>query len=567
MKKLEEIQSRKVISAYGGSGSVIETLKNGSLLIEPYDQWTCFSDKNLADRIEIVNPRLLAETQRKYQEVTHLLKIPTPELDDKVYSAKGKDTSNTLKTQYFPGWFFCPHCRRLHKLEEWQKLWKHDKNFTKNPPSCYACSESHGNRISRKHLEQVRFALASFDTGNLIDIPFDKLWNLPNTGRAWIMDDQEAISDELYYKSTKGGDGLQSINIYNGNGPDAKHRNMATIYNKYIVYKNGDDRGAYRVVLRNGTDIYFPNILSCIYIPLPSSDKILSVIELAKEGFDATRIFKILGTTLELSLQQIEDIVGLANTDRNSADFRMDEFYYVINPNIYKTENQRREKDFWSIRYPNLKSKHVKGFYALRQLKESSALMSYSRIGTDKRKWWNSFTNDERDCEPKFKSPFSEGYQPTFMPAVESYGEGILFELDSNEITENEIKIFAHTFCHLLMKELEFLCGYPVTSLREKIYHDGKTIGFLIYTIQGSEGSYGGLVSLMPSDTNSNGLNGDAKILKLIESAIARAKDCPNDPICMNEKGHCFACVDLPETSCELFNKELNRGIFNKYMK
>lgn len=566
MKRLEEIQTRKVISAYGGSGSIIETLKNGSLLIEPYDLWTCFSNINLANRVEIINPRLLSEVKKKYSDVTVLLKIPTPELDDKVYTAKGSDTSDTLKSRYFPEWLFCPHCRRLHKLEDWKTLWDLDDNFAKNPPSCYACSKKQGSKISRKYLEQVPFALASFDSGNLIDIPFDRLWDLPKSGKHWVMDKQETISDELYYKSTKGGNGLQSINIYRGDGFGAQHTIMATIYNRYFVYKKDPNKGAYRVVLRNGTDCYFPNILSCIYIPLPSSDKILSVIESAKEGWDATKIFKILGKPLELSLQQIEDIVGLAYTDRSSADFRMDEFHYVTNSAIYKNGNQRREKDFWSIRYPHLRSKHVKGFYALRQLKESSALMSYSRIGTDKRKWWNISAKEEKDCDPKLKSPFSEGYQPTFMPAVESYGEGILFEIDSNEIPENEIKIFAHTFCHLLMKELEFLCGYPVTSLREKIYHDGTTIGFLIYTIQGSEGSYGGLISLMPSDTNSDGTTGDAKILKLIESAIARAKDCPNDPICMNEKGHCFACVDLPETSCELFNRELNRGVFNKYM-
>ena len=42
MKKLEEIQRRKVISAYGGSGSIIETLENGSLLIDDYDRWPCY---------------------------------------------------------------------------------------------------------------------------------------------------------------------------------------------------------------------------------------------------------------------------------------------------------------------------------------------------------------------------------------------------------------------------------------------------------------------------------------------------------------------------------------------
>ena len=54
MKELEEIQSRKVISAYGGSGSIVETLYNGSLLIRPYNEWRCFGDNT--QKIEINNP-------------------------------------------------------------------------------------------------------------------------------------------------------------------------------------------------------------------------------------------------------------------------------------------------------------------------------------------------------------------------------------------------------------------------------------------------------------------------------------------------------------------------------
>lgn len=42
MRKLEQIQLNKLISAYGGVGSIIETNTNGSLIILPYDQWNCF---------------------------------------------------------------------------------------------------------------------------------------------------------------------------------------------------------------------------------------------------------------------------------------------------------------------------------------------------------------------------------------------------------------------------------------------------------------------------------------------------------------------------------------------
>ena len=570
MKKLEEIQRRKVISAYGGSGSIIETLENGSLLIDDYDKWQCFSGRNIQNCAPIDNPRLLKEVQGKCGTIEELKKIPTPDLDERKYKASRGDLINTIRAKRFPEWFYCPNgkCRRLHTLEEWKKKWEekfpNDNTFGDHFPACPYCSKQNGNRFSRQSLEQVRFVLASLDSGKIMDIPFDCLWGLDKNGNAWILDEQQPVPEELYYRTTKGSDGLQSLYIKKGAENNAPVINMTTIYNKYIVYTQGSNKGAYRVILRNGNNVYFPNILSCIYLPLPSESQIEDVIDKRKHNYTIDEIVEKTG----LSKQQVEEIIRQASdSSKGDEDFVMGEFYYITNDGIYNSKtNQCRKKDFWAIRYPNLKYNHIKGLYALKELKETSVLMSYTRVSPSTQKWWNN--GEIKDIDPQKVDPFSDK-NPTFMPAVEAYGEGLLFEIDTTEINKGDVLEFAHTFCHLLMKELEFTCGYPVTSLREKIYDEEDTIGFLIYTIQGSEGSYGGLVSLMPSDTNSDGSNNDAKILKLIASATERAKDCPNDPICMNDErhpGHCFACVDLPETSCEIWNNNLNRKTFLKYM-
>ena len=56
--------------------------------------------------------------------------------------------------------------------------------------------------------------------------------------------------------------------------------------------------------------------------------------------------------------------------------------------------------------------------------------------------------------------------------------------------------ILVHTFSHILIKELEFLCGYAATSINERLFIDDENMqGVLIYTVAGSEGSYGGLTS------------------------------------------------------------------------
>jgi hypothetical protein len=186
------------------------------------------------------------------------------------------------------------------------------------------------------------------------------------------------------------------------------------------------------------------------------------------------------------------------------------------------------------------------------------------------------------------------GKDTKYLPAVESYGEGIFFEFDSEVLKEwiqvhlqiNErLKILVdnlkksdywskqdfaltsgfvliHTFSHLIIKELEYICGYPSTSIQERLYIDENLgmYGVMIYTIAGSEGSYGGLTSLCDSD----------KIGRLIQSAMVRATDCTTDPICYHTSGQgvgnlnlsaCFSCSLLPETSCEMFNCFLDRRL------
>ena len=189
------------------------------------------------------------------------------------------------------------------------------------------------------------------------------------------------------------------------------------------------------------------------------------------------------------------------------------------------------------------------------------------------------------------------------LPGIESFGEGIFIDFNCKEITEWSEKQFKnenfknriatlmknaetaeyrlseekqkmiknpyylakflvlHTFSHILIKELEFLVGYPATSLSERLYiNENGMQGILIYTIAGAEGSFGGLISQSKSD----------RFIKIVKSAISRAIDCSSDPICYNSEGQgigglnlaaCYSCTLLPETSCEEFNSYLDRAI------
>ena len=56
---------------------------------------------------------------------------------------------------------------------------------------------------------------------------------------------------------------------------------------------------------------------------------------------------------------------------------------------------------------------------------------------------------------------------------------------------------------------------------------------------------------------------------KMISDAVDRSRWCAQDPVCNSAKsddelrtsGACHHCVLVPETSCEIFNKEVDRAL------
>lgn len=570
MKKLEEIQSRKLMTSYGGVGSIIETKDNGSLLIDDFDRWPCFSDNQIRNARAVNAPRLL-EYINKYhsQHIQNLLAIPTPDLKEVIYYARVNDIRETINSSYFPSWFYCPHCRRLHKYADWERLWQHifnnDLSFKKNYPACPYCSTRNQKRFRRQNLEQVRFLLASADNGKLMDIPFDKIWGT-SIKNAIILDNAESITDDMFLCTSPNSDGLQSISIRRGSLNGGARKSLAEIESKYVVYQNGPNKGAYRLVLRNQNNIYYPTTISCIYIPLEYTEIVRKVNIAHSQGYNAQEIFrnlKMFDPNFNLTLQDIITII-----QESQLDLQTQEFAYITKATNYIHNGANtKDRDFWAKRYKHLKSTFISRIYAISRLKETSTIPSYTRIGTPGQqiKWMNTTNLEEESINPKSVDTFSRN-AIDFLPVVEAYGEGLFFEINVEQIDEQDKDTFVHSLSHMIMKELEFQCGYSLSSLKEKIYNvDGK-YGILIYTIGGADGSYGGLVSLLPSNFDCiHNQESPVKLVSLIENAMERVEDCPNDPICLKEKGHCFACLDIPEISCQMWNQGLDRNVILKY--
>lgn len=517
MAKLEKIQIDKLISSYGGVGSIIETNTNGSLRIEPYDNWPCFEGRITTP--EINDARLLSYIKANgYPHVNRIVSFPIVDNEQSQFITNANVLSQTMGTQFFPEWFYCTQkgCRRLKKYDQWKEEWDRtfpkDHRFAKNYPACPFCSkliDKKGKKYKRVPLQQIRFVMGSPTNSELKDIPFDKLVFTPPIKNIWDTTNSQKSKD-LRYKTMQDSDGLNAIYIEAIDNSNRRIR-FSEIESKYIV----DHRVAYKMVLRGSNVIYFPDIVRSLYIPITYDPSI------------------------EMDIQ---------------------EFRYLINKDNYINDRIVKE-DLYVNKSSHRPGSIIKNLFILEKLKETSVLLGYTRRGPkgESINWLNPESGNEENIQPKEVKPFSNERQ-TYMPGVEAYGEGLLFEIPPfDNIETDKYKIFLHTFCHIIMKELEFECGYPLTSLHEKIYVDTNRKesegGFLIYTIAGSEGSFGGLVSLAQT----------GKIYDLIDNAVERAKHCANDPICIEEEAHCFACVDIPETSCAEFNNNLNRKLFLDY--
>jgi len=220
------------------------------------------------------------------------------------------------------------------------------------------------------------------------------------------------------------------------------------------------------------------------------------------------------------------------------------------------------------------------------RLREVAALVGFTRfeaIGPD--------IDGELDLGVK-SAPLAA--DASWLPAVENHGEGIFlqfkataidawlkrpaviergtalqvgFELWKREHEESKREfpglpyILLHSLSHLLLTAVSLECGYPASSLRERVYALPGRYGILVYTgSSDAEGTLGGLVQT------------GHEIVKHLGRAIELATLCSNDPVCAYhrpaEHDHqplngaaCHGCLLIAETSCEQRNEFLDRAL------
>jgi hypothetical protein len=198
---------------------------------------------------------------------------------------------------------------------------------------------------------------------------------------------------------------------------------------------------------------------------------------------------------------------------------------------------------------------------------------------------------------------------PQWLPAVEQFGEGLFLTLDrdalqswrtrpqvqdrigalrsgadqwlqqrrqrgeniSDRAISDQLRpeyLLAHSLAHALITEVAIDCGYPASSIRERIYISQglgaavPAVGILIYTASaGNQGTLGGLVEV------------SRRFAQVMESALERQRLCSGDPVCADHDpaeaaddralhgAACHGCLVIAETSCEARNLFLDRAL------
>ncbi|MCL2760336.1 MAG: DUF1998 domain-containing protein [Desulfuromonadales bacterium] len=596
----------KMISSYGGVGSIIDA-PDASIIIETFDNWGYpnYYDQELNKYI-ILDDRLVNRLRTRFPKLKRLVSIPV-----------GKDKNEKEDVQpyanYFPKWFYCPRCHRFMHITDWKKSWG-----TGRQEFDLQCFNSD---CKGEHLEQVRFVLTC-DDGHIHDLP----WIFWNSRK--VIDNPESEEEvesniqidfedgtccenpDLRYIISQENTDLSGIHIKCNNCK--KSATLKGIFNYGqkcggLKYWNGYKDGQpskeecnqrMSVKIKTSNSVYYANTLSSLWIPekqiLQLTTEIRTDIDeiINQEDFEQKeleRYAKRKNIDMELINQYLEgaEIIYIPDIVYRKAEYE------------YFLTKQQPENKMIKFRQINVKDTLI-GFEKLvkiDRLKKITVQTSFTRnqpIDTD-----SILINDNGyEYSVKRQSVSKNSFGTRLLPAIENYGEGILFVLDkqklkeweSNEVVKQRIEkiknnaadsdwqihkikaktltakeVLIHTLSHLLIRELEYVCGYPMSSLQERLYISENMNGFLISAYDGTDGYLGGLTKLCNDPDNP-----DNKLRSIIRNALQRAKDCSLDPICYESDGQgiaqlnlaaCHSCTLIPDTSCEMSNLFLDRRL------
>jgi len=367
---------------------------------------------------------------------------------------------------------------------------------------------------------------------------------------------------------------------------------------------NEDCNQPSRLLVRTASNAYFPQVVSVLSLP----DRASAIEAVIGELWDDLEIVES-GTDLKLLKKKPKIAARLAAFDE-------DEVLAAIHAKMHGVTEERPVKlveldailaapegfgddvpidpNFHARRLPDRvwrraqRSGGLEAVIQLHRLREVMALVGFTRLEAVMPDINGEYETDVERAQIAI--------EPTWFPANENRGEGIFVQLRASAIKawlrrpevrkrleglgrgharwaeERKSKrvfpggpyVLLHTFSHLLIQSLSMRCGYPASSLRERIYIDpeDQRYGILLYTASpDADGTLGGLVQQA------------RHFEEHLAHALRMSALCSNDPVCAQHApgssmegrwlhgAACHGCALVAETSCEMRNDYLDRAL------
>jgi hypothetical protein len=576
-----QIRESQVISTYG-PGSMVD-FPDGSVIIAGLDQW-----EYQPDRIPVVNEPRLTEKLRRILQVSALTLRKPPPASDQPHGLHPKITGFR-----FPEWFIVqfsgtsPQGFRRRKLVNQNALnnnrYRDDDGENKNVvPIRFVRACEHG------HIGDIDWK--SFIHGAHSDCP-RQLWmeergTSGDLSEIWLTCDcgaQRAMSQAARRE-------LKALGQCNGSRPwlGAGTRERC-----------GKDN---RLLIRSASNAYFPEIMSVISIPDPRGAVDGVVTALWDDFFSQVNTMEDLQReknrrSVAERLQGLNDDAVLAAIQRRRNG--LDEVDRPVKEAEFEALSTAAEEigvdeyegDFYARSLPRQQWESpwltgIERIVLIHRLREVAALVGFTRFesrGTD--------IQGELSLDVQ-RAPIA--IHQNWLPAVENRGEGIFIQFNNDTIRtwlnkpevrsrgtqlqdgftrwaqEHQIQspvfpglpyYFLHSISHLLMMSISLECGYPASSLKERIYVGSNQNGILLFTgSSDAEGTLGGLIMA------------GKDIRRHFWTALEMGTLCSNDPVCaLHIPGihdhqqligsACHGCLLVSETSCEQRNELLDRAL------
>lgn len=590
MVQKKPVRRSQLLSPWG-VGAIVPFPNDESLMIAGLDMWN-FGD----DPTEFIIKDERLQNKLNVKE----LRLPPDYKDSKTTNI---NRGIKIPAVRFPLWHYCPFCGTMEKLT---LLSKNHRCSGYNWPHGRKCVSGKG-----KKLIPERFIVVC-PHGHVDDFPIME----------WVHRGSN-YSDSCKLRRSTGGTSAALTGVFYECSCGAK-RSMAGSMNEGALEKIGytckgsmpwlgkiDNESCHstkvKVVQRGGSNVWFPDVFSSLYIPVENLESRKYLIRTALECEDFvknrlsdgkidSRIVEPIAMAKKVDfnefLEVLTKIIEKSFEDKNNIESSEDSYRYTEYQALVKSSGSDSQ-DFHSknlkiTEYSVILHDFINSISLVPKVKETRAFYGFSRLQPD----------DALSLEEKKKMLRLSNNSSTWLPAIQVHGEGIFFEFSKSKLDEwknreevkNRIKLFnnnlskklrsdnkeikninpiyilLHTFSHILINQLSYESGYGSSSIRERIYcnkfdEQHQMYGIFLYTASGdSEGSLGGLVR--------QGKPGNLE--KIILNGLENAEWCSADPVCIQSSGQgidnlnlaaCHNCSLLPETCCENGNRYLDRAL------